>query len=227
MLITFECWRCGKPVEYDGEPKERVYCEECKPLVLAEHKDLVRQYADLKRRVMIDTALRKMERAGMYMHEYLDIAKTIKVEIDANEDKFLSADEIIAAMVLQSYDVPYEANWRVAGYVVDFFLPTMFVCLEIDGDRHEMNAIYDSKRDVEIRNELGLKWEVVRIKTNYLEKNPERLIEAIEGIYKEKKKLRKQNNGIIPEYFSRRERDHYAALNKWKKVSAERWDERY
>lgn len=227
MLNSFECWRCGKTVECEGEPRARVYCEECRPKALAEHKALVREYAELKRRVMIDTALRKMERAGMYMHEYLEIAKTIKVEIDANEDKFLSADEIVAAMVLQSYNVDYEANKAVGRYVVDFYIPDMHVCLEIDGDRHEANTISDSKRDIEIREILGPEWEIVRIKTNYLAKNPERLVDAIEALYAEKKKLRAQNGGIIPEHFSRRERDYYASIGRWKKVSGKRWDTRY
>lgn len=226
-MPKFTCWRCGESVEYDYKPKERVYCEGCKPLVLAEHKELVRQYADLKRQVMIDTAIRKMERAGLYMDKYLDIAKSIKVEIDAKEDKFLSADEIVAAMVLQVNGIEYEANKRVANYTVDFYIPSKKVCLEIDGDRHESNTIYDSKRDIVVRNELGPDWEVVRIKTNYLGQNPERLIKAIDAIYKEKKKLRMQNGGIIPEHFSRREKDLYAALSRWKKVPEKRWNNRY
>lgn len=204
---------------FDEEPRERVFCPECKSLALAEHKDLVRRYAELKRQVMIATAVRKMERAGMYMHEYLGIARTISVEIDANEDKFLSADEIVAAMVLQSYGIDYEPNKRVGDYVVDFYIPEMHVCLEIDGDRHETSTIRDSRRDIVIRDELGPEWEVIRIKTNYLERDPEKLVEAIEALYAEKKKLRAANGGIIPEHFSRRERDHYSALTEWKKVS--------
>ena len=227
MSVTFKCWRCGNTVKLDEDQNERVYCEECQGLVRDEHKDLIRRYADLKRAVMVETAVRKMERAGMYMQDYYDIAKTIKVEIDAKEDRFLSADEIIAAMVLQSYNIEYEANKRIGSYAVDFFLPDMHVCLEIDGDRHESKRISDSKRDIEIRQELGAEWEVIRIKTNYLEKDPEKLLDAIDALYAEKKKLRAQNNGIIPEHFSKRERDHYETAAEWKKVSAKRWGSRY
>ena len=102
----------------------------------------------------------------------------------------------------------------------------MFVCLEIDGGYHETKRISDSKRDIEIRKLLGDEWEIIRIKTNYLEKDPEKLLDAIDALYAEKKKLRKQNNGIIPEHFSKRERDHYESATEWKKVSAKQWGQR-
>ena len=44
-------------------------------------------------------------------------------------------------------------------------------------------------------------------------------IAKLEALYAEKKKLRAANGGIIPEHFSRRERDHYSVLTEWKKVS--------
>lgn len=224
MLNEYECWRCGAKIQFDDEPHERVYCEGCKKEAIREHNDLVEQYSKLKIRVMVDIAIRKMERAGMYMHEYLDVSKEISGEIDECPSRYLSADEVIAAMVLKSYGIGYEPNKRVGDFVVDFYIPEMCVCLEIDGDRHEMNTIRDSKRDITIRQQLGAQWEIIRIKTNYLEKNPEKLVDAIEAIYEQKKKLRKENNGIIPEYFSRREKDLYASVAQWKKVNAKRWN---
>ena len=209
MPELYTCWRCGNSVELSEEPQTRVYCESCKQLVRDEHKKMVRQYADLKRKIMVETAVRKMERAGVYMYEYLDIAKNIKVEVDANEDVFLSADEIIAAMVLQSYNIEYEANKKIGTYTVDFYIPELTVILEIDGVQHETNRINDSKRDIALRNILGPEWEVIRIKTNYLEKNPERLPDAIDALYAEKKKLRAKNNGILPEVYSKRQKAYY------------------
>ena len=227
MPFTVNCWRCGREYDAAEEPQLRPYCEECAKAARDEHRALITQYAQIKRKVMMETALRKMERGGVYMYEYIDIAKEIGEEFSKSDDKFLSADEIIAAMILKSYGVEYEANKRISGYIVDFYLPELYVCLEIDGEQHETKRIADSKRDIAIRAALGDKWEIVRIQTGYLEKNPEKLLDAIDAIYAEKKKLRAQNHGIIPEHFSRRERDHYKAAAEWKKVKAKQWGSGY
>lgn len=219
MLNVYKCWRCGKDVQRDVEPQVRVYCDTCKEAAEKEHQDLLQRHAYIRRQVMCDTAILKMEKAGMYMHEYYEIAKDITEEVLTQQDRYLSADEIIAAMVLKSYGVEYEVNKRIGKHVVDFYIPSMCVCLEIDGDRHEMHTIKDSRRDIDLRALLGAEWEIIRIKTNYFEKNPEELVNAIEEIYSHKKKLRKDNNGIIPEYFSRREKDLYKVMQNWQKAS--------
>ena len=155
MPFTVNCWRCGREYDAVEEPQLRPYCEECAKAARVEHRALIAQYAQIKRKVMMETALRKMERGGVYMYEYIDIAKEIGEEFSKSDDKFLSADEIIAAMILKSYGVEYEANKRISGYIVDFYLPEMYVCLEIDGEQHETKHIADSKRDIAIRAALG------------------------------------------------------------------------
>ena len=217
MKTTFPCWRCGKEIEWNCEPMNRVYCEECKRLDEEEHEALKAENAVIRRKIMFDTAIQKMEWGNVYMHEYRDIAISMKRRIVDGDVDFRSSDEVIAAMVLESYNVQYEANKKIGGNVVDFFIPSMYVCLEIDGDRHKWSKIKDSKRDIALREKLGQRWEVIHIQTCYLEKNPEKLIEAIEKMYAEKKKLRKANNGLLPEYYSRREMEHYATLTPSRK----------
>ena len=224
MLETFKCWNCGSPVPFETEPKERVYCEKCKPVVQENHRKLLAEYSQIRKKVMIDTALRKMEKAGMYMHEYLEISKSISDRFRDDEIKLLSSDEMIAAMVLESNGIQFETNKQIASYVVDFYIEDMKVVLEIDGDRHALRYAADSHRDIVVRQALGSEWEVVRIGASVMEKNPEMLPDAIEAVYKEKKKLRKENQGIIPEYFSKRERTHYAKLTPKKSVTIDRWD---
>jgi very-short-patch-repair endonuclease len=189
-----------------------VYCEECRRLDEEEHEALKAENAVIRKKIMFDTAIQKMEFGHVYMHEYCDIAKNLKSRILADTVDFRSADELIAAMVLESYNVQYEANKKIDGNVVDFYIPSMYVCLEIDGDRHKWSMEHDSKRDIKLRNYLGPEWEIIHIPTDSLEKNPERLVDAIEALYKEKKKLRYQNHGILPESFSRREMQYYAKL---------------
>ena len=227
MLDEFPCWRCGRLVQFDGEPQMRVYCPECEEEAKKEKEQLLKKYSAIRRDVMMETALRKMEKAGMYMHEYLDISQEIKEEIELDAVKMLSGDEIIAALVLKSNRIEYKANYKVGSYVVDFLIPSMHVVLEIDGDRHALRYENDSARDINLRAILGEKWEVVRVATSVFEKNPEKLPDAIEAIYAEKKKLRAKNNGIIPEYFSKRERKHYAKVVPKEKVKTDSWELRY
>jgi len=223
MPEKYKCWICGKEVERSREPQERVYCPDCEAKAQKDRHDLLKEYSSIRKRVMYETALRKMEKAGMYMHEYVDIGPIIFDKYQNEDIELLSSDEMIAAMVLESYRIEYEVNKQVGPYKVDFFIPGMCVVLEIDGDRHAMSLVQDSKRDMRLREILGARWEVIRIDTKIFEMNPEKLPDAIEEMYKRKKKLRKENNGIIPEYFSKRERKHYETIAPKRKAKADNW----
>ena len=209
-LDVYKCWECGALLEADGfEPQKRVYCEGCYEKHKKQYKALVYDYSRLKMQVKWERALRVMETAGCYMHEYVDIAPKILQEALANLDRFQSADEFIAAMVLTSNGYEYEMQKSIKRYRVDFYIPELFVCLEIDGEAHELKLDSDSNRDVAIRQELGEKWEVIRIPTKYLERKPEALPDAIEKSYRQKKKYRKENCGFLPNSYSRRDAAHY------------------
>lgn len=54
-----------------------------------------------------------------------------------------------------------------------------------------------------IRSELGKEIEIVRISTKYIEQNAELLVEAIKSIRAERQKIRRQNYGILPEWYKR------------------------
>lgn len=209
-LDVYKCWGCGKPIQVeDYEPQKRVYCESCEKKHREEHKKLVFDYARLKVQVMLERALRVMETARCYMHEYVDIAPKLQQEALEHLERFQSADEFIAALILTSNGYEYEMQKPIGRYKIDFFIPELYVCLEIDGEMHELKLDVDSNRDVAIRQALGEKWEVIRIPTKYLEQNPEALPDAIEASYKQKKKYRKENCGFLPNSYSRREAAHY------------------
>lgn len=217
-LDVYKCWKCGKGAKFAHEPQKRVYCEDCEAEVRDEYKKLVSEYVQLKVRVMHERALRIMEDAKCYMHEYAEIAPQILDDALANPEKYRSADEMIAAMVLVSNGYRVKMQYKVGKYYVDFFVPEMNVCLEIDGDRHEFKTDFDSKRDIEIRRELGEAWEVIRIPTKYLEQNPEKLPDAIEASYNQKKKYRKENGGFLPNSYSKRQAAYYKDAMVYREV---------
>lgn len=212
----FACCRCGKDVEVlDGEPINRVFCSECFKLNQEEHKVLISEYSKLKIKIMFENALRVMEKSKkVFMHEYLDASNSV-FDMAINEtEKFMSSDEIIVAIVLEEYGFEYSVNYTILNYKVDFYIPELKICLEVDGITHKHSIEYDSERDIALRNALGTQWEIIRIPTKYIEENPSKIIDGIEQLAKEKRRLRQKNYGAMPYGFSQRENRHYDKVFK-------------
>lgn len=207
----FKCITCGKEVEFMHiEPTERVFCEKCKNEHIENHKELVSNYAKIKLQVMHENALREMEKScKCYMNDMLDSIDFVRqMEIESPES-FFSIPEIITAIILIDNNIKFKINHKILKYKIDFFIPDMYICLEVDGGFHDFSLAKDGKRDIEIRKELGEKWETIRIPTKFVMENPNKIVDSMKLMYKEIKKVRKINNGIIPSSFSRTARAYY------------------
>lgn len=205
------CWKCGKRIApLFGDQYKGRYCESCYEEHTSDYKAIVSEYLAYKTRVMVERAMRTMEKAGCNMTEYKKFAIAVMNHAKENPEEYKSSHEIIAAVVLLKAGFAISMNHPVGRYLVDLFLPEKKVCLEIDGERHNGKELQDSKRDTEIRRALGDEWEVVRIPTKHIEENPDRIPQAIDAIYAMKKKLRKQNGGFLPNSYSKREQAKYA-----------------
>lgn len=210
MKEKYKCWYCGNEIELAYEPRERICCEDCFVKAKEEHKALVAEYSKLKIKVMYENALRMMEKSGRcYMHEYYESAERILQKALSDTESFMSSHEMVVAIVLDNLMYLYEPNYKILNYRVDFFIPELKACLEVDGNLHEHKLEYDSRRDIAIRDVLGPEWEVIRIRTKYIEENPEKVVDAIEAMITEKKKLRKKNRGYMPYGFSKRDNTLY------------------
>lgn len=219
---SMKCWECGKETEiryygfewsgnknwsrqYKNFPK-REYCDACYGEKLEEFKSKKEQYVLLKKELMFERALKILDKQDIDVYEYQDIIKDMEEYVHQNPNKFDSSHEMIAGIILVYNEIPAKMQYKIDQYRADFYIPSLKIILEIDGATHSQNAYYDSKRDEKIREILGLDWEVVRISTQYLEQNAELLVEAIKTIKTEKQKLRKENYGKLPEWFSKREK---------------------
>lgn len=217
IMPKYMCWGCGEEQDISSTPTERIYCEECDVQHKEKYKNIVNEYARLKTLIMCEQAIRTMEKAGTHMFEYLDAAYAVFNKAKANTKTFYSSHEIIMAIILESKGYGYYPNYSIGKYRVDFYIPELKVCVEVDGHLHKGRELYDSNRDIDIRNSLGAEWEVIRIPTKYLEKNPPAAIDAITVLYEEKQRLRNENHGILPDNFSLRERRHYPEILGYKK----------
>ena len=215
MLHEF-CWNCGKQIpanEFFGQGRR--FCTECEEQHVADYKAYLNEYLIAKNRIMFERALRYMEKAQCHMTRYKRFAKAVERHSAACPEQYRSSDEMIAAIVFLEAGYDFEMNHKVGSYVVDMFIPQMNVCVEIDGDRHQYRKKADCERDVEIRKRLGALWEVIRIPTEYIEKNPSKLVDAVKALYDLRKKEREKNGGILSEHYSQREKAAYADATQY------------
>lgn len=209
----FPCWECGVPVAIVmSTPKARLFCPDCKTEYEENKNETLKQYILLKTKVAFERALRILEKQRANLYEYKDESELV-LELALNDpEKFNSSHEMIVAMELLRNRVKAKTQQKILNHRVDFILTELKVVLEVDGYMHDFSKVKDSKRDVKVLGELGSGWEVVRIPTKYVEENVKQLVPAIKAIYKYKQDIRKQNNGVIPEWFSKRESQHYKKL---------------
>lgn len=104
---------------------------------------------------------------------------------------FQSTEEVLAAIILVAEGVKARHQVKIGKYRVDFVLTEENVILEIDGKIYHTKG-KDTKRDTWISQWVDQKWEIIRIPTSLLNKNPMMLVEAIRAI-KEKRRIHKQN----------------------------------
>lgn len=192
-MNEYKCWICGdkatrtRKLYYDGihiaedgvNPYVRCYCEKCR--IESEETDKAERelYIRLKKREMFNKACDILEKQHTLMYEYKEAIEVVKEHLEKNPDKFDSSYEVLTAIILVQNRIYSKMQYKVGRYQVDFLLPELFVVLEIDGDRHKHRKEYDTKRDIQIQQTLGDGWDIIRIKTDYLDMNAKKLPEAI------------------------------------------------
>ena len=147
-----------------------------------EEKAELKEYIRLKKKSMFLRACYILEKQKTDMYEYKEAIDIVEEFIKENPDKVDSAYEVLAAIVLVHNKIHAKMQQKVGKYQVDFMLPELLTVLEIDGDRHKHRKKYDNNRDRKIKELLGPHWEVVSIKTEYLDQNAKALPKAIGAV---------------------------------------------
>ena len=207
-----ECWECGKTTT---SPESKIpYCTDCKLLINEQRTEDQIEFTRLRTKSMLERALEILQKQNkpIKVADYKEAANAIAEYTEMNSGKFDSAYEILAAMELIRNKVHIKIQQTVANKNVDFILEEEQVILEIDGYLHEYSKEEDYRTDLDIRTELGSNWEVVRIPTKYIETNISMLYEAIMESKIYKQELRKQNHGILPDFYSERDKQVWNKL---------------
>jgi very-short-patch-repair endonuclease len=202
MKETTLCWRCGKEVPY--QKKLRAYCKECKALEEKEQEETKREYSKLKTMIMFENALKCMESQNINMHYYYEACQVVKEKALKDTNTFDSSVEMMVCIELINNQIKVTPQKEFRKYKVDFMLPDLKIILEVDGYLHNSSnaMLKDAKRDIEILNELGQGWEVIRLKTSQIENKLIYLVDDLKKIYKERQELRKKYNGILPDGYN-------------------------
>lgn len=206
-----KCWYCGKEATVTPTRKAennrgnklnvsncRWFCEECAEKYQRQHQENRQEYIRLKADLMVERAIRSLEHQPIDLYEYKDAIEAVTGYVQDNPQKIDSADEVIAAIILVNEEIPIKLQASVGKYHVDFMLPSIKTILEVDGDRHADRIFYDNKRDKEIRSVLGDDWEIVHIKTEYVQLNAKKLYDAVIQIRTQKQLLRAKYDDDLP-----------------------------
>ena len=192
-MKELKCWVCGdkatrtRKMYFDGthivEDKinqyTRCYCEKCRIETEETEKKERELYIKLKKKEMFHRACDILEKQHTLMYEYQEAIEVVRNHLENNPDKFDSSYEVLTAIILVQNRIYSKMQQKVGRYQVDFLLPELLVVLEIDGDRHVHRKEYDNKRDIQIKQMLGDEWDIIRIKTDYLDMNAKKLPDAI------------------------------------------------
>lgn len=189
---------------FETYPHARHFCQECYTKRNKELEKMRDEYVLLKKRLMLERAVRTLERQSVDIYEYKDVIDDMAEYITEHPDKFDSSHEMIAAIVLVDNAVSAKMQYKIGSYRADFYIPEYKIVLEIDGDMHKNNLYRDNQRDIKVREILGSDWETVRISTKYLEQNAKALVDAMLAVKAEKQKIRRQHNGFLPDWYSAR-----------------------
>ncbi len=211
--IKTECWECGEEVLVNSKSK-RPYCKECEERLKIERERDTEIYSRLRAKFMLERAFKILEKQEKFIQiqDYKEAGEVIQEYIEINYSKFGSAHEMVAAMELLRNKIHIKIQPTIANRRADFMLKEEKIILEIDGYLHEHSKEDDFKFDIEVRKELGAEWEIIRIPTKYIEHNVTMLYEAVMELKAYEQKLRKQNNGLLPDYYSKREKEVWGKL---------------
>lgn len=113
---------------------------------------------------MINSAVRRYAKIKcMFYDEKINKLKKIILSKENIERKYDSKDEVVFALSLAYDGIEFEIQKEICGHKVDFYIPSLNVIVEIDGEIYHKNNERDLKIDEEIKDYLGSDFEILRV----------------------------------------------------------------
>ena len=203
-----KCHICGKEVlSYSYIRGKQYTCKDCKlDNYLADKEIKNIKNLDKKEQKFEKAVARITKTVGKNINKYEKAIDIVHKKLH-KDNWFDSTEEIMTAIELVKNKVKARHQVKVGRYRIDFVLPDEKIILEIDGRLfHTDNTLEKEKvRDNLLLLHFGVDWEVIRITDDYINQNIKRLVPAIRRLKDERARIRKQNDGILPEWYSKKD----------------------
>ena len=111
-----ECWICGSEGTEKHEKGQRLYCKSCFEKNQDERKQDLEVYVKLKKKLMFERALKFFEHQEVDIYEYVEAIKAVEDFVLKNPNKFDSAHEMLAAIVLIDNEIETKVQASVDKY---------------------------------------------------------------------------------------------------------------
>jgi very-short-patch-repair endonuclease len=214
VLKEIKCWVCGKKAtitkkqavsQYSDyeilkqgtreriEFTRRCYCDICYDeyaRTLASENEL---YLQLQCKRMMESAIEMLEHQNLDIWQYKEAIEAVAEYKLEHPEKFDSAGEIIAAIMLIQNHIRIKPQYKIERFQVDFLLPDEKIILEIDGFLHKHKQGTDSVRDEKIQKILGSEWQIVRLPESGIKKNARKIVKAIDAVIEHRCKVADAN----------------------------------
>ena len=181
------CTYCGEPVcSWNYISSAKYVCRKCREQIL---ENKLEESESMKKK-RLDTAIKRISRVAK-IENYEAGIKWVENNLN-RPGWFQSTEEIMVALELIRCKIKAYHQVKIFDYRVDFVIPEMKVALEIDGNIYhgEERQKRERLRDEVIVDKLGSGYEMIRIRTENINKNVTNLLPAIRIV------LKKRNSAV-------------------------------
>lgn len=200
-----KCNVCGEEVKSMSYIRNTKYkCKDCKLKEYMADKEIKNITSQNKKEEKFNNAVKRIEKiVGKNINKYEKAIEVVHRNLN-KEHWFESTEEIMTAIELIKNNIKVRHQVKCGIYRIDFVLEEEKIILEIDGRIFHTENTRDKEmvRDNIILMKFGLDWEVIRITDNYINENIKKLLPAIRKIKEERQRVRKNNNGVLPEWYT-------------------------
>lgn len=200
------CYKCGAEVmTYKYLRSIKYQCKKCRTLEYMQDKEKRTEINNDAKEKKFENAVARIRNITKNFQSYDDAIEKVH-KILNTDGYFQSTEEIMVAIELEKNNIPYRHQVKFGIYRADFVLDKKKIVLEVDGTlfHTENTQEKENLRDNLICISLGTEWEVIRITDKLINQNITRLVKAIDTTYKERRKTRSLNGGMLPEWYTKR-----------------------
>lgn len=202
-----KCHICGTEIKCMTYTRNVLYtCKDCKLKTYLADKEVKQEYSKEIKENKFNNAVKRIEKSvGKNIKKYENAIRIVHKHL-YKEHWFESTEEIMVAIELLKNNIKTRHQVKVRIYRVDFVLENEKILLEVDGSvfHTEKTRPKEQIRDNVLLMKFGLDWEVIRITDEYINDNIKKLVPAIIKIRDERKRIRRNYNGVLPEWYNNR-----------------------